>query len=171
MTTHTAAEAPQGTPGQHRDASGHLKDTPDGYTDLAETHGWGLRIFIFLADVSLSIRAFYDNIKGVLVGASDHIYLDPNGYKKGKGQVTSQIEFRCQHEQTGQKSDTNSPLILTNGETVSHNFSCDRQAEKEMGSARKTTKTWKILGQAVDNPGRAWERGSVHQTDAKAQVR
>ena len=25
-----------------------------------------------LADVSLSIRDFYDNIKGVLVGASDH---------------------------------------------------------------------------------------------------
>ena len=25
------------TPGQHRDASGRRKDTPDGYTDLAET--------------------------------------------------------------------------------------------------------------------------------------
>ena len=29
----------QDTPGQHRDASGRCTDTPDGYTDLAETHG------------------------------------------------------------------------------------------------------------------------------------
>ena len=58
MTTRSAAETPQDTPGQHRDASGHLKDAPDGFTDLANTHGWGLRIFIFLADVSLSIRKF-----------------------------------------------------------------------------------------------------------------
>ena len=68
-------------------------------------------------------------------------YLDPNGYKKGKGQATSQIEFRSQHEQTGQKSYTSSTLNLTNGETVSHHYSYDREAEKEMGSARKTAKT------------------------------
>ena len=45
-------------------------------------------------------------------------YLDPNGYKKGKDQATSQIEFRCKHEQTGQKSYTNSTLNITNEETV-----------------------------------------------------
>ena len=36
VATRCAAEAPQDTPGQHRDASGPRKDTPDGYTDLAE---------------------------------------------------------------------------------------------------------------------------------------
>ena len=41
---------------QLRDASGCCKDTPDGYTDLAETHGWGLWIFISPAYVSLSIK-------------------------------------------------------------------------------------------------------------------
>ena len=45
-------------PGQHRDASGRLKDT-SWYTDLVETLGRGLRILIFLADVSLLIREFY----------------------------------------------------------------------------------------------------------------
>ena len=59
MTTRSAEETPQDTPGQHRDASGHLKDTLDGFTDLADTHRLGLQIFIFLADVSLSIRKFY----------------------------------------------------------------------------------------------------------------
>ena len=54
-----AAEASQDMPGQHRDVSGHLKDTPDGYTDLADTHRWDLRIFIFLMDVRLTIREFY----------------------------------------------------------------------------------------------------------------
>ena len=63
MATRCAAEAPQDTPGQYRDASGRRKDTPDGYTDLAETHGWGSRIFISLAGVRLSIRDIYDNIK------------------------------------------------------------------------------------------------------------
>ena len=29
----------QDTPRRHRDASGCLKDAPDGYTDLAETRG------------------------------------------------------------------------------------------------------------------------------------
>ena len=55
----SAAERPQDMPRQHRDASGRRKDTPDGFTDLADTHGWGLRIFISLVDVSLSIRIFY----------------------------------------------------------------------------------------------------------------
>ena len=49
----------QEKPGQQRDASRHHKDTPDGFMDLADTHGWGLRIFISLADVSLLIRIFY----------------------------------------------------------------------------------------------------------------
>ena len=52
VTTRSAAKRPQDTQGQHRDASGRLKDTPDGFTDLADTHGWGLRIFIFLVDVN-----------------------------------------------------------------------------------------------------------------------
>ena len=42
-----------------RDASRRLKDTPDGYKDLADTHGLGLWIVIFLADVSLEIMEFY----------------------------------------------------------------------------------------------------------------
>ena len=70
MTTRSSAETPRDTPGQPRDESGCLRNTPDGYTDIADTHGWGLRIFIFLVDVSLPIKDFYDNIKGV-VGASD----------------------------------------------------------------------------------------------------
>ena len=72
VTTRSVAEAPQDTTGQHRDVSGHLKDTRGGYTDLADTHGWGLRNFIFLVDVSLLIRDICDNIKDVPVGASDH---------------------------------------------------------------------------------------------------
>ena len=59
VTTRSAAERPQDTPGQHRDASGRLKDTTDGFMDLADTHGWGLWIFISIADVTLSIRIFY----------------------------------------------------------------------------------------------------------------
>ena len=39
VTTRSVAETPQDTPGQHRDASGHIKDAPDRYTDLAETRG------------------------------------------------------------------------------------------------------------------------------------
>ena len=53
VTIRSAMETTQDMPLQHRDASGHLKDAPDGYMDLADTHGWGLQIFIFLADVSL----------------------------------------------------------------------------------------------------------------------
>ena len=63
MATRCVAEAPQNIPGQYRDASGHRKDTLDGYIDLAETHRWGSRIFISLADFRLSIRDIYDNIK------------------------------------------------------------------------------------------------------------
>ena len=55
MTTHSAADMPQDTPGQHMDALEHLKDTPDGYTDPVETHGWGLQIFNLLMDVTSSI--------------------------------------------------------------------------------------------------------------------
>ena len=40
-------------------------------------------------------------------------YLDPNGFRRGKAQVTSQFESRCQYGQRGQKSCTNSTLILT----------------------------------------------------------
>ena len=54
--TCSAVETPPDTPGQHRDASGCRKDTPDGYMDLTETQGWGLRIFISLADISLLIK-------------------------------------------------------------------------------------------------------------------
>ena len=124
VTTCSAVAAPQ-APGQHIDASGRRKDMPDGYTDLADTHGWSLQIFIFLVHVSLSIRDIYDNIKVSWWELATTGYLDPNGYKKNKGQATSQIEFRCQHEQTGQKSDTNSTLNFTNGETVSHHYSYD----------------------------------------------
>ena len=63
MTTSSVMETPQDTPGQHRDASGCLKDAPDGYTDLVETRRLGLLIFISFADVSLSVRDFYHNIK------------------------------------------------------------------------------------------------------------
>ena len=59
MTTRSVVERPQDMPGQHRDASGCLKDNLDGFTDLADTHGWSLLIFISLADASLSIRIFY----------------------------------------------------------------------------------------------------------------
>ena len=72
MTTRSAVETLQDMPGLHRDVQGCLKDTPDGYTDLTDTRGWGLRIIIFLANVSLSIKDFYDNIAGVWVGTCDH---------------------------------------------------------------------------------------------------
>ena len=39
VTTCSAVETPQNAPGQYIDASGHIKDAPDGYTDLAETRG------------------------------------------------------------------------------------------------------------------------------------
>ena len=85
MINCSAAETPQDTPGQHRDATGCLKDTPDGFTDFVETHGWGLRIFILLSDVSLSITEFYDNITVSWWELVTTGYLDPNVYKKNKG--------------------------------------------------------------------------------------
>ena len=142
-------------PGQHRDALGHIKDAPDGYTDLADTHGWGLLIFILLSDVSLSITKFYDNIKMSWWDLVTTGYLDPNAYKKGKGQATSQIEFGSQDEQTGQRSHTNSTHNITDGEAVSHHYSYNRQAEKEMGSTTRTVETHKILCQAMAKPCRA----------------
>ena len=120
-----------------------------GFTDLVDTHRWGLRIFILLSDVTLSITEFYDSIKGSWWELVTTRYLDPNAYKKGKDQATSQIEFRSQNEQTGQRSYTNSTLNITNGEAVSHHYSYDRQVEKEMGSTMKTAKTPKILGQTM----------------------
>ena len=48
----------QDTPGQHRDASGHRQDTLDGYTDLAETHGWGLQIIFSLRMSACQLRNF-----------------------------------------------------------------------------------------------------------------
>ena len=48
-----AAETLQDKPGLHRDPPGRVKDTPYGFTDLVDTREWGLRIKIFLADVSL----------------------------------------------------------------------------------------------------------------------
>ena len=85
-------------------------------------------------------------IKGVLVGTIDHWIPGSQWLLKGEGHATSHPELR---------SDINLTLNLTNGETVSHHYSYDRQAEKEKGSPRKTTKTQKILGQAVAIPGRA----------------
>ena len=82
-------------------------------------------------------------------------YLDPNGYKKGKGKATSLKELRSQNGQTEQRSYANSTLNITNGEAVSHHYSYDRQAEKEMGSTTRTVETQKILGQAMAKPGRA----------------
>ena len=43
----------------HRYPPGCLKDTPDGFTDLADTHRWGLRIQMLLPDV----RDFEDNVR------------------------------------------------------------------------------------------------------------
>ena len=68
--------------------------------DLAQTHGWASRIFISLADVRLSIRYIYDNIKVSWWEAVTTGYLDPNAYKKGKGKATSQIELRSENGQT-----------------------------------------------------------------------
>ena len=87
VTTRRAAERPQDMPGQHRDASGRLKDTPDGFTDLADTHGWGLQIFIFLADVSLSVINITSHVSSWEVLTTG--YLDawmPMGIKRGKVQ-------------------------------------------------------------------------------------
>ena len=72
----SVAQAPQDSPGQHRGCirkpQGHPRwvygpcgHSRMGFKDLYFSHGC-------LADVSLPIRDFYDNIKGVLVGASDH---------------------------------------------------------------------------------------------------
>ena len=49
---------------------------------LAEICGWGLQIFISLADVSLSFRDFYDNIKMFWWALVTTGYLDPIAYKK-----------------------------------------------------------------------------------------
>ena len=56
---------------------------------LVEIRGWGLRIFISLTDVSLSVRDFYDNIKVSWWELVTTGYLDPNAYKKGTGEATS----------------------------------------------------------------------------------
>ena len=66
-------------------------------------------------------------------------YLDPNAYKKGKGKATSQIELRSQNGQTEQRSFANSTLNITNREAVSHHYSYDRQAEKDMGSTTRSS--------------------------------
>ena len=73
----------------------------------------------------------------------------PMAIKEGKVQLTSEIQCRCQYGQTQQKSCTTSTLTVRNGEAVTHHCSYDRQAEKQMGSARwsasyKTEKTQKI---------------------------
>ena len=49
VTTRSAAETRQGYTGMPQD----VKDTPDGFTDLADNRRWGLRIKLFVADVSL----------------------------------------------------------------------------------------------------------------------
>ena len=75
--------------------------------------------------------------------------------KRDKGKATSQIELSSQNGQTEQRSYANSTLDITNGEAVSHDYSYDRQAEKEMGSTTMTAETQKILDQAIAKPGRA----------------
>ena len=75
---------------------------------IAEINRWGLQIFISLADVSLSFRDFYDNIKMSWWETLTTGYLDPNAYKKGNGKATSQIQLRSQNGQTRQRSDANS---------------------------------------------------------------
>ena len=112
--------------------------------DLAETHRWGLLIFISLVDVSLSARDFYDKIKISWWALVTTGYLDPN--KKGKGKATSQIELRSQNGQTEQRSYANSTLNITNGEAVSHHYSYDTQAEKEMGVYNEDSKYPEDIG-------------------------
>ena len=99
-TTRSSTEAPQDTLGQHRDASGRRKDTPDGYMDLAETHGWGLRIIFFPADVRWSIAEFYFSIITcqaspceVVITRYVHAWM-PMAIKGGEVQLTSQIQCR-----------------------------------------------------------------------------
>ena len=133
MTTHSVPETPQDMPGQHRDVSGHLKDALDGYTDLAETCGWDLQIFISLADVNLSVRDFYDNIKMSWWALVTTGYLDPNTYKKGKGKATSQIELRSQNGQTEQRSYANSTFNITNGEADGV-YNKDSEDPEDIGS-------------------------------------
>ena len=82
---------------------------------LTEISKWGLQIFISLADVSLSVRDFYDYIKLSWWETLITGYLDPNAYKMGEGKATGQIELRSQKEQTEQRSYANSTLNITNG--------------------------------------------------------
>ena len=73
------------------------------------------------------------------MGGIDHWisgYLDANGYKGGKVQLTSQIQCKCQYGLTRKKSCSTSTLTVRNGEAVTHHFSYDRLVEKQMGSAR-----------------------------------
>ena len=51
VTTRSAAETLQDMPGLHRDPQGRVNDAPDGFTDIADSRG--LRIHIFLADARL----------------------------------------------------------------------------------------------------------------------
>ena len=125
------------TPGLYRDAPGHLNDTSHRFTDLVDTHGWGLRTIIVLVDVNLWIREIYYNIAGVSLRASDL-----NGYKMGKGQVTSQIEFCCLYEHRGQKSCTTSILTLRNGDAVTHHFSYDREMSRRWGLPVRQRRYW-----------------------------
>ena len=91
----------------------------------------GIYGILFLSRMSsYRFRDFYDNINKSWWELVTTAYLDPNGYKRGKGKATSQIELRTQNGQTQQRSYANSALNSTNGEAVSHHYSYDRQAEK-----------------------------------------
>ena len=87
MTTRSAAEAPQDTQGQYRDASGHLKDTLDGYMDLVETLRRltdGVYRSLFLSRISAYLWDIYDNIKVSWWELETTGYVDPNAYKRVK---------------------------------------------------------------------------------------
>ena len=57
----------------------------------------------------------------------------PVAIKRGKVQLTSEMQCRCQYGQTQQKTCTTSTLTVRNGEAVSHHFSYDRPVEKQIG--------------------------------------
>ena len=71
--------------GRHKDAPGHLKDVVDGFKDVRDTRGWGLRTIIVIVTSDL-IGRFMITLQVHQWKLMTTGYLDPNGYKRDKAQ-------------------------------------------------------------------------------------
>ena len=66
VTTRSAVETPQDTPGQHRDASGRLMDTPDGSVNMDRHNRNLVQLQLLLLEMErqlLIISAMIDRLR------------------------------------------------------------------------------------------------------------